>query len=194
MNRRGFLTTAEGKFWLPRLLQGRSGTAATTSTWSPGRQRLAALAVLVATLTGAVGTVLDGSSSYVYGGGAYVMIAALALFFPAAITAQVIGGQVLVGSLLMGQEGFAALILVPALAGVVATAELLAIVAWLDTPLQRDPRDALPKAGLAAVIGGGVFGAVMLVSGLPGPGGLVAVGLASGACVVLATRLMRSAG
>ena len=163
------------------------------STWSRARLRLASLAVLLATLTGAVGTVLDGSSSYVYGGGAYVMIAVLALFVPAAITVQVIAGQVLVGSLLMGLEGPTALMLVPAFAGVVATAELLAMVAWLDTPLQRDPSDALPRSGLAAVIGGGVFGAVMLVSGLPGPGGLVAVGLASGACVVLATRLVRNA-
>ncbi len=162
------------------------------STWSPARQRLASLAVLLATLTGAVGTVLDGSSSYVYGAGAYVMIAVLALFVPAAIAVQVIAGQVLVGGLLMGQDGPAALMLVPAFAGVVATAELLTMVAWLDTPLQRDPSDALPRAGLAAVIGGGVFGAVMLVSGLPGPGGLVAVGLASGACVLLATRLVRN--
>ena len=64
-------------------------------------------------------------------------------------------------------------------------------VARLDTPLSSDPRDALPRAGLAAVIGGGVFGAVMLVSAVPGPTGLVAVGLASGARVLLATRLVR---
>lgn len=164
----------------------------TLSTWSPARQRLASLAVLAATLTGVVGTVLDGTSSYAYGAGAYVMIAVFALFVPAAIAVQVIAGQVLVGSLLMGLEGLATLMLVPAFAGVVATGELLAAVAWLDTPLQRDPSDALSRAGLAAVIGGGVFGAVMLVSGLPGPGGLVAVGLASGACVVVATRLVRN--
>ncbi len=162
-------------------------------TWSPARQRLAFLAGLAATLTGAVGAVLDGSSSYVYGAGAYVIIVVSALFVPAAIAVQVIAGQILVGSLLIGQAGTAALMLVPAFAGVVATAELLAMVAWLDAPVQRDPGDALPRAGLAAVIGGAVFAAVMLISGLPGPGGLVAVGLASGACVILAVRLVSNA-
>ncbi len=161
--------------------------------WSPTRRRLASLALLAAAMTGVVGTVLDGSGSYIYGAGAYVMIVVLALFVPAAIAVQVIAGQVLVGGLLLGLDGTAVLMLVPAFAGVVATAELLAMVAWLDTPVQRDPGDALPRAGLAALIGGGVFGAVTLASGLPGPGGLVAVVLASAACVVLATRLVRNA-
>ena len=161
------------------------------STWSPARQRLASLAVLAATLTGAAGAVVDGSSSYVYGAGAYVVIAVLALFFPAAIAVQVISGQILVGSLLMGQDRPAALMLALVFAGVVASAELLARVAWLESPLQRDSSDVLSRTALAAAMGGGVFGAVMLISGLPGPGGLLAVVLASGACVVLAARLVR---
>ena len=161
------------------------------SSWSPARQRLASLAIFSAILTGVVVVVLDGSGSYIPGAGAYVIIAALALFVPAAIAGQVIVGQVLIGSLLMAEGGTDVLVLVPAFASVVVTAELLAMVAWLDTPLQRDPSSALPRVGLAAMIGGSVFGAVMLVSDVPGPGGLVAVGLASGACVVLATRLVQ---
>ena len=89
----------------------------------------------------------------------------------------------------MGPDGLAPSMLVPAIAGVVATAELLAVVARLDTQLERDPGDYLSRTAVAALVGGGVFGAVGLLSGIPGPTGLVAVGLASGACVLLATML-----
>ena len=163
------------------------------NTWWPARQGLAAFAVFAAILTGTFGAALGGSGGHAFLAGAYVVAAAVALFYPAAIAVQVIGGQVLLGSLLVGSEGTAPLLLVPAVAGVVVTAELLAVVARLDTQLERDPGDDLPRAGLAAVIGGAVFGAVVLVSGFPGPIGLVAVGLASGACVVLATLLVSNA-
>jgi peptidoglycan/LPS O-acetylase OafA/YrhL len=74
----------------------------------------------------------------------------------------------------------------------VATAELLAGAARLNMPIERDGREDLRRAGLAAVAGAGVFGAVALVGTLPGPTGLVAVALASGACIVLALLLVRS--
>lgn len=163
------------------------------TTWRPARRRLAAIAVLTSVLTGAAGAALGLSDSHAYLAGAYVAITVVALFHPAAITGQVIGGQLLAGSVLLGQDGLARLWLVPVVASVVATAELLAIVARLDTPLEPDVGDDLRRAEHAAVIGGGVFGAVVLLGGLPGPTGLAAIALAAGACVALAILLARSA-
>jgi hypothetical protein len=54
-----------------------------------------------------------------------------------------------------------------------------------------EPRGDLRAAGLATVIGGGAFGAVAFVKGLPGPKGFVGLVLASGACVVLAMLMVR---
>ncbi len=76
----------------------------------------------------------------------------------------------------------------------VLTAELLGIVARLDTPLERDPTRDVQGAALATVIGGGVFAAVVLVGDLPGPTGLMAIALASGACGLLAILLVKKAG
>lgn len=164
------------------------------TTWRRARRRTAAAAVLTAILTGAAGVALGASSLHVYIAGAYVVITVAALFFPAAIAVQVIGGQVLVGSVLLGQDGLAhLLLLLPVVAGVVATAELLAVVARLDTPLERDPGAGLHRVGLAAAIGGAVFAAVVLLGELPGPTGLVAIVLASGACVMLAVLLVKRA-
>lgn len=162
------------------------------TTWWPARRRLAALGVLMAALTGAAGAVLGASDWHVYGAGAYVVIAVVALFFSGGITAQVIAGQVLAGSLLSGLDGAAALLLLPMVAGVVLTAELLAVVARLDTPLEPDPTRDLQGAALATLTGGGVFGAVVLVGHLPGPTGLTAIALASGACGLLAILLVEN--
>lgn len=163
------------------------------TTWWPARRRVAALAVLMAALTGAAGAALGASDGHVYGAGAYVVIVMVALFYSGGITAQVIGGQVLAGSLLSGLDGPATLILLPVLASVVLTAELLGIVARLDTPLEREPTRDVQGAALATVIGGGVFAAVVLVGDLPGPTGLTAIALASGACGLLAILLAKKA-
>lgn len=79
----------------------------------------------------------------------------------------------------------------PIVGGGVATAELLAVVARLDVPIERNPGDAVRRVGLAAVIGGGVFGVVALAGGLPGPTGLVAIAVSARACIVLARLLVR---
>lgn len=163
------------------------------TTWWPARRRLAALVVLMAALTGAAGAALGTSDWHVHGAGVYVVIAVVALFFSGGITVQVIGGQVLAGSLLSGLDGTSALLLLPMVAGVVFTAELLGVVARLDTPLERDPTGDLQGAALATVIGGGVFGAVVLIGDLPGPTGLTAIALASGACGLLAILLAKKA-
>jgi hypothetical protein len=163
-------------------------------TWWPARRNVGALAILAAAMTGAVGTVLGASTSYLYGAGAYVLLVGLALFFPAAIAAQVIGGQVLVGSILVGQEGMGLLLFGPAVAGIIAAAELLAAAARMDTPFESDPRDDLPRAGIAAIIGVGVYLAVVFLGRLPGPTGLLAVLAASGVCVGLAIQLVAGSG
>lgn len=161
------------------------------ATWSPDRLRYAVLSVLVAALTSAivVGVLGPGSGAY---GLAYVGLAALAVFLPAAITAQVVGGQALVGMLFLVRDGAALTMAVPLVATVVVTAELLAVVARLDTALPRGPGDALARTGRASVLAGAVFAGAILVSAAPGPTGILAVGLASAACLVLALRLART--
>jgi hypothetical protein len=157
------------------------------ATWSPARIRLAALAVLTSMATAALVAALGaGRPASV---GLYVLVTVTALVLPAAVTVQVVVGQALVGQLLLGTGGADLLFAVPALAGVVAAAELLAVVARLDPPLRRGPVGALTRVGMAAAGGAAVFGVVLLMTGLPGPTGLLAVVLAAGACGVLAARM-----
>ena len=156
---------------------------------SPARQRLILIVVFLATLTGAAGAALGASGGHAFGAAAYVASALVAVFVPAAIAIQVVGGQVLVGTLLLGQAGPAPLLLLPLVAAIVVTAELLAVVARLNTPLERDPRDDLRRAAASAAIGAGVFGMVVLAGVLPGPTGLVGIALASAACIALAILL-----
>ncbi len=142
----------------------------------------------MALLTGAVAVGGDASP---YAAVVYVAAVALALFVPAAITAQVIGGQMLAGLLLMGGGPIAWVGAALIVAGVVATAELLAEVARLDTPLRRDPVGALPRATMAAAVGGTMVAAVLLAHGLPELTGLAAVALASAVCFGLAMRMVK---
>lgn len=161
------------------------------ATWSAERLRHAVLGVLVAGLTAAIVVGVLGPGSGLYGL-AYVALAGLSVFFPAAITAQVIAGQALVGLLFLVQDGTALTLAVPLVATVVVTAELLAVVARLDTPLPRGPGDALARTGRASVLAGAVFAAAIVISAAPGPTGIVAVGLGSVACLVLAVRMART--
>ena len=157
-------------------------------TWWPARKRLSLLAIATATVTGGVAAMLGGSTDLA---AAYVLVTLVALLSPAAIAVQVVVGQVLLGSLLMAGGRADPLALVPVFASVVATAELLADVARMDTPFESERRGDLHQVGLATVVGGGAFGAVVLVGDVPGPTGVLAVALASGACVVLARLLVR---
>ena len=157
-------------------------------SWSPARQGLAALAVVLAALTGAATLWLSGPGSPTGLVWAYVSVAALALFVPAAIALQVIGGQTLVGSLMLGQS-VGALFLALLIASVIHTAELLAVVARLDSPAARHPRDDLRRVGLATAIGTAAFTIVLLLRGFPGPTGPVAILVACAACGMLAALL-----
>lgn len=161
------------------------------ATWSAERLRYAILGVLVAGLTAAIVVGMLGPGSGLYGL-TYVALAVLSVFFPAAITTQVIGGQALVGLLFLVQDGTALTLTVPLVATVVVTAELLAVVARLDTPLPRGPGDALARTGRASVLAGALFAGAILISAAPGPTGILAVGLGSVACLVLAIRMART--
>lgn len=156
-----------------------------------GQRGLAGLAVLSAGLTGALIGGLGGPGYLQLGAISYLLVTGIALITPAAITVQVVWGLALLGNLLVGPVASNPLLFTPAIAGIIFTAELLAIVARMDTPFHNDPRDDLPRAVVSALIGGAVFGAVSLLSGFTGPTGLIAVVLASGACVLLAYLLIR---
>jgi hypothetical protein len=162
--------------------------------WLVSRFGLGGLALTAAALTGVLVVQIGGMDWHAHGATAYFLIALLASVSPAAIAAQVVTGQLLVGSLLLTPGGSPSLLLVPAISGVILTAELLSIMARMDTPFASHPRSDLRRAGLSVLIGAGVFGAVLLASPLPGPGGLLAVVMAAGACVGLAVLLANWAG
>lgn len=146
--------------------------------------------------TGMAGAALGGTAAHVYGAAAYTGIVMIALLRPAAITAQVIGGQLLTASLLLESKAPAAVLLLLMVGSIVVTAELLGVAARLALPIERDTRDDLLRGAVAAAAGGGVFGVMLLVSAIPGPTGLpsgiLAIIAASGACVLLAIVLVSS--
>jgi len=167
-----------------------SGSRA-SSVWSPLRLRLALLAVATAVLTSLFMMAVDGPGSIGFGVVGYLVVTAVAIFAPAALTLQVLGGQGLALLLLLGPEGVDPLVLMPAIAGVVVTAELLAAVARLDSPVPRELEGTAREVGLAAGLAAGVFGALALVAFLPGISGLLPVAVASAALFALALRMVR---
>lgn len=155
------------------------------------RAGIAATALVVAAVTGAAGAVLGGSAWHAYGAAGYVAMAVLAVFNPGAIALQVVAGQALAGGILLGPDAPPALALLPIVPAVLVTAELLATATRWHRPPGRDPADALRRVGLAALVGGGGFAAVLLAGGVSGPSGIVAVAVASAACIGLAVLLVR---
>jgi hypothetical protein len=161
--------------------------------WGPARRRLAITAVLTAVATAAFGAALGGTGRHAVGAVGFTAIAVAALFRPVWITGLVVTGQLMALGLLAG--GAAPFAVLPVVAGVIASAELLAAAARLDSPGERIPVGEFQRAALAAALGAAVFAAVALAAALPGPTGLLAVGLASAACVALAILLVtRRAG
>lgn len=161
----------------------------TSPTWSAARLRLAGLALLLATLTAAGAATLGGIDSLGRLAIAYVAVVAIALRVPGLIVAQVLGGQALAAAVLPGAGRADSLLIVPLIAGVVATAELLASVARLDAPLRRPSPIDLRRPVFATLLAAAVFAIVLLARRLPGPGGSQAVALAAAACVILALLL-----
>jgi len=157
-------------------------------------QRFAALAVLAALLTGGTLVAVADTGWAALGGCAYLLIVVLALFAPPAIAAQVVSGQALIAGLMMGQDGAGPIRFLPAVIGVVVTAELLAAVARMDTPFSGHPRRDLHRAGWSGLLAGGVFSALTLVGRRPGPGGFGAILMGAGACVLVAALLVWKQG
>ena len=159
---------------------------------------IAGMAILTATVVAAIGAAVGGTFLHILGAAAYIAITVSALFAPAMIMVQVAAGQVIVADLLLRPDGAGALLrpvspgvllLVALVAGVVATAELLAIVDRIVTSVDHDPRADLRRAALATAVAGVVFGAVFFLGSMPGPTGLAAIALAAAACVIVALVL-----
>lgn len=150
-----------------------------------------ALALLVALVTGAGAASLGGTGTHARAAVVYVILAAAALVQPRWIVLQVIGGQLLAAALLLAPGGPDPLWLLPLMVGVTLGAELLGAAARQDSPRGRSPLPELRRAGLSAVVGGGAFGAVLMLGTLPGPPGLLAIALAVGASVAVAAVLVR---
>ena len=157
----------------------------------PGaRNRLIAAALVLAVTTGVVALGLGATPNHAWGALGYVAVVGFAVRAPGAIWAQVLAGQLLAGSLLLGSGELSWWVLAPVIASVIATAEVLGVVARLNSVVPRDPTEDLRRAGRATLLGGVTFAAVALAGGLPGPRGLLAVSLASAACVAVAAVLL----
>lgn len=150
-------------------------------------------AVLAAFVTGALVVGAGGGGWLRYLALGYIGIVVLALFVPAAVTAQVVGGQVLAGVVLVGGAAGGLFTTALVVAGVVVTAELLAVVARLDSPVRRRPEGVLARTGTAGALAGGVFGVVVFSSGQYAVGGLIAVAVASAVCFGVAMRMVGGA-
>lgn len=160
------------------------------TAWWPQRRLYALLALVTAVLTTTLLAWLGGPPWLHDLALLYVALVAVALLLPAAITVQVVAGQLLVvGALLGGTADLVSLAVV--VAGVVSTAELLAVVARLDAPVERTPTGDLSRTLVAALVGAAAYAGVSLVAGVPGPRGLAAVLLASAACAVIGIALVR---
>jgi len=155
-----------------------------------GRARLAAIAVAVAAVTAVTGAALGGTADHAILAVALLASTIAALRSPSWIAVQVVAGQLLAARLLLGTVGITTLHVLPLVAGVIATAELLAAVGRLDSPVELIGGGELRRAAVAAGLGAAVFAAVALTGSLPGPSGLAAVAIASAACVALAILLV----
>ena len=120
----------------------------------------------------------------------YAAVVVFALNSPGALAVQSVIGVVMVAALLIGPAG-SPVAIAPLVAAVVATAELLALVARLNSPIPRDVSDLLLRAGASAVLAAAIFLGVSAVAELPGPLGLAATALASGSVLVAALALVR---
>jgi len=153
------------------------------------------MALATAVLTAAAAAALGGEVWHVSYAAVYVALTLAAVFSPGAITLPVIAGQVLAASLLLQPDGPAPLLLVPVVASLVLTAELLGLAARLDGPVAPDATPGLPRAVSSAFLAGGSYAAVVGAGAYSGLlGGLVAVSMGAGVCVLLAVLLVRSAG
>ena len=131
------------------------------------RRRLGGFAVIAATLTAVAGAVLGAPAAAAVWAG----IAVVALSRPGWIPIQVLSGQAMAAGLLLRPDGPGPLLVMAIIAGVIATAELLAAVARQATPLVRDSGGELRRAGMAAATGAVIFGVVFLLADFPGPTG-----------------------
>ncbi len=119
----------------------------------------------------------------------YLALTAAVLRRPGLLAPQVVAGAWFTGMLLVDPEGIGPLTALPIVVGLVATAELLSLTARPEVEGGRP----LARVGRTALGSGGVFGLVALAAGLPGPGGLAAVAVATAACLAAAALVVRPA-
>ncbi len=162
-------------------------------TWWPARRRLATLALAVAFVTGVMVAVVGGGGAHVARAGFHVVITIGALRVAALVTGQVVVGLLMIASVLLGTGLAGGLLLAPAVAGVIVTAELLAAVARLDSPIERNPGPVVARALASGALGGVVYASVLVASGTFALGPVPGLITASGAALLLGVLLLSAA-
>lgn len=174
-----------------KLARRERPSARLPDTWSGVRLRFAGYAATTVALTAAVVLTSPFGGTLAFGVAGYAALVALAIFVPAAITPQVIAGQLMAGVLWLQGGDAAAVSALLVIGSVVATAELLAEVARLDSPLGRRPSGALGRVGAALAIACVVFALLASAGELPGVTGLVGVALGAAVCAWVAVGFVR---
>jgi hypothetical protein len=173
--------------------------------WPTGRRWIAGLAMTAAAGTSVVAiavlalTTGDADDGRGFGGPAitlaiaHVLATAWALLNPRLLPLQVVVGAALAASPVAVTDATAVGV-VPVVAGVVATAELLGVCGRLSMVVPRDPTPDRDQVGLATAAAAVVSALALGVGALTSASGLVAVLLGAGACAGLAVLLVQGPG
>lgn len=149
----------------------------------------------LALVTGVGAWVLGGGGpGFSAGAAIYVAATWLALARSVVLSAQVAVGVALAAGLLWVPGGPGAGVVTAVVAGVLATAELTTASALGRGPTPRPARPALIRAVGLTLTGSVLYLVVAWTARVPGPGGVAAIAIASGACIGLGALLVRSVG
>jgi hypothetical protein len=160
------------------------------TVWPTARRGVAALTVAVASATALAAALAGDAIWQMFLGPAFVLCTVVTLNSPRLVWLPVLAGVGLSWSLLEGREGTEALVMVPVIAGVVVTAELLAIVDRLEMIVPRDPVPDIARAVFVTATAAALGLVTLLAGSVDGPGGFAAVALGAAACIVLAVLLL----
>lgn len=176
----------------PRQVAGPATEGLEPTIWPRGRVGMVVITLVTAAATAALAAWAGDGPGHVLAGAGFVAATVAALESPRVVWLPVLVGVGLSWSLLEGREGTEALVMVPVIVGVVATAELIAVVARLEMIVRRNPVDDLARVGLLAAVAAVGTLLTLVLGSIEGPGGFAALALAAGACVVLAVLLAQT--
>ena len=161
------------------------------NTLVSNRPRVRHLALLLAAITAAGFVGLASTSLHLFGSIAFMVLALLTIDRPSFLPVLIGGGQVTAAAVLLSLDGTERWMLLPGLITLVASAELIAVLARIGGPVPRETGLELHRALQSAAVGGAVCAAVLLVGSPPALGGSLGAALVLGTVALLAWVVLR---